>query len=478
MTNTTVDNILREREMKNEKIIAYIRCLIGAGYIFELLAYFNVISFYAVPTKSGSIVSILLLVFAITVMIILSKNYYSKNLKYFIIFFDYMYVMSSFIFDPTVTSEPKTIGFYALVGTVLFYLLNLLRYSKASTIFTGFLSIFIYLGVCLYFKIPIVEIMNLFIAQIIILVIGYSLTSANKKMMIEADTKKMMERYLPPQLVGELYKKNVSIEPGGQSQKVTILFSDIRSFTSISESMSAAEVVSFLNEYLSSMTDIIFSFKGTIDKFMGDAIMTIFGAPLQGEDDALRAVKTAISMKKGLKEFNKKYQNIKQPLEIGIGIHTGDVIAGNIGSDKRLDYTVIGDNVNLSSRIEGLTLYYGCPLLISDSTYRELSKEDMEDSFCCREIDDVRVKGRSNVVKIYEVMPFDNSDEKRILIDKKAEFEKSLELYRNRNFTDATKQFGNLKNDKLSLLYIERCKEFIANTPDESWDGTYTMVTK
>ncbi|WP_223111664.1 adenylate/guanylate cyclase domain-containing protein [Thiospirochaeta perfilievii] len=353
------------------------------------------------------------------------------------------------------------------MGTIVFYLINLLRYSKASTIYSGFLSIIIFVGVSLYFKVPIVEIIPLLFAQVVILLIGYSITS--KKM--------MMERYLPPQLIGELYKENVSLEPGGKNQKVTILFSDIRSFTTISESMSAAETVSFLNEYLSLMTDIIFSQKGTLDKFIGDGIMTIFGAPIEGKDDSLRAVNTGILMNKALKEFNIKYQNIKQPIQIGIGIHTGNVIAGNIGSDKRLDYTIIGDNVNLSSRIEGLTRHYYCPLLISDSTYSELLEIDIEKNFICREVDNVRVKGKSSVVKIYEVMPFENSDEKRVVTEKKELFERGLKLYRKKEFTRAIFEFERLKDDKLSLLYIERCIKYLDN-PEEHWDAIYTMKTK
>ncbi|MGL1891841.1 MAG: adenylate/guanylate cyclase domain-containing protein [Spirochaetaceae bacterium] len=478
MASSTFDNILKEREIINEKRVAYIRFFLSSLSIFEFLALFKIISFVQVPTKSAIIISTVLFVYATTVLIILLKKMHSKYLKFIVIFFDYLYVLSNFLFDPTITGEPKTIAWYALVGTIVFYLINLLRYSKASTIYAGILSVIIFLSVSIYFNAATDEIISLLFAQIVLLLIGYSITSSNKKMMIEANTKKMMERYLPPQLIGELYKENVSLEPGGKNQHVSILFSDIRSFTSISESMSAAEVVSFLNEYLSAMTDIIFSFKGTIDKFMGDAIMTIFGAPIQGSDDALRAVKTAIAMKKALKEFNSRYQNLKEPLEIGIGINSGNVISGNIGSEKRFDYTVIGDNVNLSSRIEGLTLYYGCPILISGSTYIEISKEDIDSFFVCREVDNVRVKGRTTLVKIYEIMTFENTIEKQLLEDKKNSFERALELYRNSNFIAAIEEFKNLNSDKLSLLYIRRCKEFILNPPDKSWDGTYTMETK
>jgi adenylate cyclase len=287
-----------------------------------------------------------------------------------------------------------------------------------------------------------------------------------------------MERYLPPQLIGEFYKQNVNLEPGGRNQVVTILFSDIRSFTTISESLEAAEVVALLNEYLSSMTDIIFENQGTIDKFIGDAIMTIFGAPIQGTDDAIRAVKTAIFMKLALKEFNQKHPELKLPIEIGIGIHTGEVIAGNIGSEKRLDYTVIGDNVNLSSRIEGLTSHYKCPILVSESTYQAVSLENDESLFCFREVDKVRVKGKTKNIHVYEVMFYSNQEEKKKIHEIKNIFEFGLRLYRERKYQEAKSEWMKLPQDPLSAIYLERCDQYIASPPDDSWDGSFIMPTK
>ncbi len=226
------------------------------------------------------------------------------------------------------------------------------------------------------------------------------------------------------------------------------------------------------------MTDIIFQNSGTIDKFIGDAIMTIFGAPIQSKDDAYRAVKTAIEMKTKLEKFNSLHTELTKPLEIGIGIHTGEVIAGNIGSTKRLDYTVIGDNVNLASRIENLTKFYKCPIIISQTTLDELKEEIINSRFLTREVDTVIVKGKSNPIKIYEILCFNDDSEKKKMIERKNLFEHGLKLYKESKFEEAIHQFKNIEKDYLSELYIQRCHDFLKNPPDKYWDGIYTIKSK
>jgi class 3 adenylate cyclase len=322
------------------------------------------------------------------------------------------------------------------------------------------------------------DIIPMFLGLSIMLYIGYSLTASNLTMMEEANTKLMMERYLSPQLVTELYKNNSSIEPGGKIQKVTILFSDIRSFTTISEKLSPDDVVQFLNEYLSLMTDKIFLNNGTIDKFIGDAIMTIFGAPIQGEDDSLRAIITAFQMQEALEELNHKKKLTSIPMEMGIGIHTGDVLAGNIGSSKRLDYTIIGDNVNLCSRLESLTKIYPCKIIISEYTFLEIEKICLENNFVTREVDTVLVKGKTKQIKVYEVIAFKNQTEKENLLELKSKFEAALTLYKNKNFPSAIIEFEKIITDRLALFYIERCEKFIKNPPDLDWNGVYKFDVK
>ena len=179
-----------------------------------------------------------------------------------------------------------------------------------------------------------------------------------------------------------------------------ILFSDIRSFTSISEKMDAKSVVSMLNEYFTEMVDVVIKEDGVVDKYIGDAIMAVFGAPVTKPDDALHAVRAAVGMRKALEALNEKLvKRGMAPIKTGIGIHTGEVVAGNIGSEKRMEYTVIGDAVNLASRLESATKELGAPILISDDTY-ELVKDHVE----ARAVKEITVKGREKPVMTYEIL--------------------------------------------------------------------------
>jgi len=211
--------------------------------------------------------------------------------------------------------------------------------------------------------------------------------------------KKTFSYYLSPQVINELTSNPDKLRLGGEKKFLTILFSDIRGFTTLAEKLAPEEVSSILNEYLSAMTDIIFKYNGTLDKFIGDAIMVLWGAPVSQEDHAKRAVLCAIDMHKKLKELHKEWASQNKPLfEIGIGINSGEVIVGNMGSKDRMEYTAIGDNVNLASRIEGLNRDYNTKIIISESTY-ELVKNDIK----AAPLGEVKVKGKEKPVKIYEV---------------------------------------------------------------------------
>lgn len=476
-----VDDILKTRELKNEKRVAWIRFLaLCPMSIIDILAYYDIVVLTGKPASFLTItLDLFFLLSGTIVLVLLLFDKFSKYLTYFIIFFDYSFVLLSILFDPSVSKEKYSIGWVALVGPIFFFIINLLRYSKRATILAGSLSILVFLICIFYFNVHQQnDIIPMFIAMLIMIGIGYSITSSNKDMMVEANAKKMMERYLPPQLIEELYTNKASLELGGKVQKVSILFSDIRSFTAISESMKPSEIVLFLNDYLSEMTDIIFHNKGTIDKFIGDAIMTVFGAPIQSNDDAYRAVKSAIEMNQSLVHFNNSHPQLKKGLEIGIGIHTGEVITGNIGSDKRLDYTVIGDNVNLSSRIQDLTKYYKCPILISESTVKELPPEIIDKEFIIREVDKVIVKGKTEFVKIFEVLFFKTEIEKDQKLNIKESFQKGLLEYYSGNFQSAIQKFTSIQNDPLSLIYKNRCEKLFLNPPSEDWDGIFRMETK
>ena len=212
--------------------------------------------------------------------------------------------------------------------------------------------------------------------------------------------KETFGRYMTKQVADSILSNPDAVALGGKKQEVTILFSDIRGFTSFSESHAPEQVVSHLNEYMSAMVDVIIKYEGVVDKFIGDAIMAVFGSPIAREDDPLRAVKTALEMQQRLTALNEKWeQQGKDTFKIGIGVNTGEVIVGNIGDVRRMEYTVIGDNVNIASRIEGLTKNYNCPIIISESTYQKV-----RDHVQVNQLESVVVKGKSRSVAIYELI--------------------------------------------------------------------------
>ncbi|TGM54821.1 adenylate/guanylate cyclase domain-containing protein [Leptospira biflexa] len=408
MKQSLVEEILIAREMKNEKTVALVRfVLFSVTSIMDFLSYLGWIN-YTIVTPSFITVALdfVFLLFASLVLFIVNFLPYQPYLKFFTITLDYFIIGLMIFLDPTIQKGNGLIYFIAMTSAIFVYQFNQLRHSKTGTIYGAFLAFvyFVVISFGLGEEYPF-DILPMMIGLAMILGVGYVTTVSNIEMVKEANTKQMMERFLPSQLVSEFYKNKVQLEPGGENKEVTILFSDIRSFTKFSEQRTAEEVVLFLNEYLSRMTDVIFKFNGTIDKFIGDAIMTVFGAPFKNEDDALRAVKTAVEMIRELTKLNQKMDLGSDELKVGIGIHTGEAIVGNIGSDRRLDYTVIGDNVNLASRIEGLTKHYGCSILISDTTYLQIEgKYGDSDGFVVREIDRVVVKGKSKAIKIFEVV--------------------------------------------------------------------------
>ena len=261
----------------------------------------------------------------------------------------------------------------------------------------------------------------------------------------------------------------------GEEKELSVLFSDIRGFTSISETMTPQQLSSFLNEYLSAMTDIVIEQAGTVDKFIGDAIMAFWGAPLDEPEHAARAIVTALTMRRRLLELQPAWaaRNLP-PIEIGIGINTGTMRVGNMGSSTRFDYTVMGDNVNLASRLEGLTKVYGAGILISDAT-----RQSCGDRFFYRPIDRVRVKGKSEPVALFEPL-FEGAPDAKLAAEVER-LRQAIELHNARRFDEAKEAFTALENDhhqKLYGVYLERIEEYLVHPPPEDWDGAYTFTTK
>ena len=297
------------------------------------------------------------------------------------------------------------------------------------------------------------------------------------RLIMEQKERKFIEgafgHYVNKSVVDQILKDPKMMELGGARRNVTVFFSDIAGFTSISEKMEPDKLVNFLNRYLDYMTDIILNYKGTLDKYEGDAIMAFWGAPVSMEDHAVNTCMAALENQKKLAEFRKECEKENlPPINIRIGINTGDVIVGNMGSNVRFDYTVMGDTVNLGSRLEGINKQYGTEIIISEFTY-----EQVKDSFICRELDQIRVKGKEQPIRIYELM-----GKKEELTDKDTkiinEFKSALVLYRRLSFAEAMKKFADSPNDPPSKAFIKRCEEFIKNPPPANWDGVYTFTEK
>ena len=299
-----------------------------------------------------------------------------------------------------------------------------------------------------------------------------------KKLFFEKRIRRAFSRFVPEQIIDSLVMQadDTSEKMGvGETRTVAILFSDIRSFTNISEKNKPDVLVAFLNRYFSTMVEIIKKHGGTIDKFIGDAIMAEFGTPVSYEDNCRRAVQAAYEMRAALPDVEIGELVIPEGMQfnIGIGIHYGDVIVGSIGSKDKTDYSVIGDSVNLASRLEGLTKTYGTQILVSQSVLEDAG----EDAFCFRHLDDVRVKGKKNAVPIYAV---DRSPEEFPPAYKDA-YVKGMDLYKqgiwNLGKDYFEKALKAVPKDKAAQLMFDRCEEFIKNPP-ENWDGAIAFMTK
>jgi class 3 adenylate cyclase len=289
----------------------------------------------------------------------------------------------------------------------------------------------------------------------------------------EQKIRNIFQKYVPRDVIDQFFKNPESMLVG-ENRVLAILFSDIRSFTTISESMMPDDLVNSLNRYFSTMVDIIMNRNGVVDKYIGDAIMAFFGAPVKREDDALQAVMSGIEMTDALDGFNARQRELEKPeFHIGVGINYGVVTVGNIGTERKMDYTIIGDPVNVGSRLEGLTKKYKQPLIISESLYRKV-----KDHVACRLLDRVAVKGKTMGVGIYTAKKKLGETEKKAW----ALHHKAFDLYYKKQFKQAEELFLQVNRaipkDTVSEMLIQRCRALIAKPPEEGWDGVEIMTEK
>ena len=291
------------------------------------------------------------------------------------------------------------------------------------------------------------------------------------------------EKYVSKDVISHILENPERLKLGGEKRTITVFFSDIRGFTTISEKLSPEQLVHLLNEYLTEMTNIILKYNGVVDKYMGDAIMAFWNAPLDQPRHAERACIAALEMEKRLKQLQKKWKADGVPhLEIGVGLNTGPAVVGNMGSYDRFDYTAMGDTVNLGSRLEGLNKQYGTRNIISETTQEKIKKR----SFLVRKLDMVRVKGKKEPITIYELVSR-KEDAEDWYYDVIKHFERGLELYFKQKWAGAKKEFKSAlairqengkEDDNPSKAFIERCDFFKKHPPGKGWDGVWVMKTK
>lgn len=300
---------------------------------------------------------------------------------------------------------------------------------------------------------------------------GYFVESRTKRQFAD-----LFGQYVPPELVDEMAKDPKSYSMEGRNEELSVLFADIRDFTALSEGMSPKELTHLMNEYLGAMTDVIRTNRGTLDKYIGDAIMAFWGAPVADADHARRAVLTALGMQRRLRGLAATFKTQGWPeLYIGIGINTGLMTVGDMGSPVRKAYTVMGDAVNLASRLEGLTKEYGIGIIVGEQTRAPLG------DFTFRELDRVRVKGKAEPVAIYEPLGL-TRDLPASMLEELKLWQQVLRLYRNRDWDQAELQIYNLLQRspgcRLYLLYMERIVAWRTKSLDDAWDGVTIYQTK
>jgi len=346
-----------------------------------------------------------------------------------------------------------------------------LGFGAVLFIFTVSVLIFRFSG---FFLGPFGIIMAMITAIIIREIISYANSEKEKHFIRTA-----FSTYVSGDVVKEIISDPSRLQLGGTKRHMTAIFTDVKGFSTISEQLDPEELVSLLNKYLSAMSDVVLAEKGTIDKYEGDAIIAFFGAPLDLADHALRACVSAITIKKIEAELNKTIMEQKlspSPLLTRIGVNTGDMVAGNMGTANKMNYTIMGNAVNLAARLEGVNKQYGTWILASENTVRETA-----DALLYRKLDRVRVVGINEPVRLCELLDTADqaNDQQKKLVQV---FHESLDYFEKRDWTQAEKGFQDalsiIPGDSPSAIYLDRCKQFLTTPPEDNWDGVYNLTSK
>lgn len=392
---------------------------------------------------------------------ILQGNYLRKPLGY--LTYNYLLVLLIGIVLSFVISRLK-----ALPGLLLVVFFLISNYFLNQWLFNR--------GTLINLVYPTIQILGVYLS-----ITGYNYFSESKQRQFIHNA---FGQYLSPTVIKRLINNPEMLKLGGEQKRMTVFFSDVTSFSTISENLTPTQLVKLLNEYLSTMTDIILKHDGTIDKYEGDAIIAFFGAPVDYPEHALRACLASIEMQKTLEQMREVWGSQgRSQLTARMGINTGVMLVGNMGSATRMDYTVMGDAVNLASRLEGVNKVYGTYMVISHFTY-----EDVRTAIQVRELDHIRVVGKTEPVKIYEIIG-KKGETPEIILKALERFAKGRELYRKQEWELALErlhEIPNLKpNDKPTQVFIQRCEEFIEMEKKsgkkvfpENWDGVYQMTSK
>ena len=328
-------------------------------------------------------------------------------------------------------------------------------------------------GWCLNFSVPALTL----VSNVLLVSLYRALVEEKEKRRVRT----AFGQYLSPEVIRRLLRNPKLVEP--KKTEITVMFSDIRGFTTISENLDAQDLALFLNQYLSDMTGLVFEYQGTLDKYIGDAVMAFWGAPFEVDDHAISACNSALKMMQRVREMQREWQAQGKPqLDIGIGLNSGVASVGNMGSELRYGYTALGDTVNLSSRLEGLNKDYGTHIIVNETTYAATR----EAKFVYRELDLIRVKGKTQPVMIYELIGrageenlYGNITDLQLRLD---QFVRGRTLYRARRWEEAQHVFQIMidkwPDDGPARTYWKRCQEYLFDEPPSGWDGVFTMTHK